>query len=135
MKYFAVLLFLFSIFLCNCKTIQDMTYQYADGSGNLYVISNKTIHYKPITTKESSSGEYSGGNETIIDITESIFTEIKSLIEKAINNKAIHIENRVMMSGLIVIVNKNDKKTIIIKPNCLEQSEIESYLHKILHKQ
>ena len=135
MKYSTLLILIFSIIFCNCKTSQNMTYQYADGSGNAYIINTKTIQYKPIKAKESSSGEYSGGNDAIINITEENFKEIQIILEKAIHNKAIHIENRVMMSGLIVIVNNNNTKTIIIKPKCVEQSEIENYLLKIFHKQ
>lgn len=135
MKYSTLLILFLTVLFCNCKTTQNMTYQYADGSGNAYIINNKAIHYKPITAKESSSGEYSGGDEVIINITEDVFNEIKIMLEKAILNKSIHIENRIMMSGLIVIVNNNNTRKIIIKPKCVEQSEIENYLFKIIRKQ
>ncbi len=108
---------------------------YADGSGNSYVIMEdreKTLEYNPVKPEFSSSGVYDGGIYVKKTITDSQYTQIRSVLRDALQNKLIHIENRVMGSGLITIQESGTTRSCILKPNSLERRAIESLLKIIL---
>ncbi|KKM02626.1 hypothetical protein LCGC14_1782560 [marine sediment metagenome] len=112
-----------------------MIYKYHDGSGNTYLIKDdvkKTIEFIPIKPLYSSSGVYDGGNYTKKEINKLQYNKITSIINKAIKNKESHSKNRVKMSGMITIQEKNEKKTYILSPNSKELHEIEKILQNII---
>ncbi len=112
-----------------------MIYKFHDGSGNTYIIKDdekKIIEFTPIKPLFSSSGVYNGGNYTKKEINKLQYNEIISIINKAIRNRESHIKNRVKMSGMITIQEKNENKTYILSPNSKELNEIEKILHIII---
>lgn len=108
------------------------SYEYADGSSNLYRITETELKYVAITAVESSSGSYSGGKNKTVSLTSSQYNSLQSLFERAIKNTDVHIQNRIMMSSIVSSITANDKKQCILKPGCAEMKEIESYLKEIL---
>jgi len=116
---------------------KNVNYVYRDGSGNSYIFQETSgqinFEYVPVKKEFSSSGEYSGGESIKKSITKNQFDEIKKLLEKSIRNKKIHIQNRVMMSGMIIIENGKNKITFIISPDSIEKTQIEEKLKKIKH--
>ena len=80
----------------------------------------------------SSSGIYDGGEYIKKQISNIQFENFKSEINKAVENKEIHIEKRVMMSGLIKIKKGDNETTYIIKPGSKEQIQIEKLLKEFL---
>jgi len=110
-------------------------YTYLDGNGNKYVIkieNKKIIEYIPIKPKFSSSGVYDGGNYIEKEISNLEFDEITFAINEAIRNTQNHIKHRVKMSGMIIIQDKEEEKTYILRPNSKELIKIEEKLHNII---
>jgi len=108
---------------------------YADGSGNTYIISGSEeifLEYNPIKPFMSSSGVYDGGDYKKMKISQLDYDNIMKIINKAIANKSIHIENRVKGSGLIIIQVNDSENSYIIKSASQEQLQIEELFKKIL---
>lgn len=125
----------FLIIFANCASQQQVHYDYADGSGNQYIITcseKTTLEYMPVDPKNSSSGDYSGGTPVKKDLTKKQYETIAALIGKARKNKNIHIKNRTKGSGAIVIKQDASKTEFIIKYKSEEQLQLEKYLQKII---
>lgn len=113
----------------------DVTsYKYLDGSGNTYVITVDTLQYIPVTPMNSSSLYYHGGDPANVPITAEQFHTISGLFESHILNTALHIEQRVMMSGVIIRNNGPEKKEVILRPGSREIFAIETELNKLVKK-
>lgn len=110
----------------------DTHYVYADGSANRYIITPNTLEYDPVTPEESSTGTYSGGDPKTVSISAEQFTSIGQLIDKAVANKAVHIEDRMKTSGAISIAKGDTNTHVILAPGCAEKEAIESLLKQIL---
>lgn len=123
------------LFFAGCKTEKMNTYQYADGSGNIYNLGNSQtllLEYIPVKPSESSSGTYSGGEAVKKQITSGQFAEIVKAISEAQSDKSLHIENRVMMSGAVSIISNGKEKNFILKPGCENIKIIENALKEAL---
>lgn len=112
----------------------DHRYQYSDGSANRYIITPNTLEYDPITPAESSTGTYSGGDPKTVSISVRQFEAIGQLFDKALGNKAVHIQDRMKTSGAISIVKGGTHSTAILAPECAEKEAIETLLKKILNE-
>jgi hypothetical protein len=112
----------------------DHHYVYADGSANRYIITSDTLKYDPVRPEESSTGTYSGGDPKVVSISPEQFESIGQLFDKALANKAVHIEDRIKTSGAISIVKGETRTQIILAPGCAEKEAIESLLKQILAK-
>ncbi len=115
---------------------QKEIYEYADGSGNTYIIKNDLkifIEYIPIKPHLSSSGFYDGGDYKKKEITKLDFNKIISIFKEALRNKEDHIESRIKTSGLLRIQEEDKKKDCILKPNSRYVQEIEKLLQDILN--
>lgn len=126
MKWCFVLL----IIATACMTT-PANYEYADGNANVYVITPIELKYIPVTPEESSSGTYSGGEPKNIAITPAQFQTLEALFENALSNTETHMENRVMMSGLVSRTGSN-KKQCILKPGSEDIAAIEKALKSIV---
>ncbi len=107
-------------------------YEYADGSANVYRITNSTLNFIPIKPEESSSGIFSGGLPKTVQLTPSQFDEIRTVMEQGMSNTSIHIVNRVKMSGALTVINGKEQRQYILKPNSMELQAIEKVLKRIL---
>lgn len=107
-------------------------YEYADGSGNRYILTTSSLSYIPVKPEESSSGIYSGGEPKEILLKETQFNSIQALLLNAVSNRSIHMQERVKMSGLITIVHKEERKQYILQPGSEGQTAIETLLKRIL---
>jgi hypothetical protein len=67
-----------------------------------------------------------------VSITAEQFSAARTVLESAINNTAIHINDRMKTSGAISVVDKNETKRYIIQPGCSEKVAIEETLKEIL---
>lgn len=113
----------------------DLTYfKYTDGSGNTYVINRDKLEYIPVKRQESSGYQYSGGNPATATLSESEFNALALLLEKFLQQTEIHIENHVMMSGLIVRCEGMDSQQAILRPGCREILIIETEFNKLLNR-
>ncbi len=115
---------------------QKVIYEYADGSGNRYLIKKDLkifIEYIPIKPHLSSSGLYDGGDYKKKEITKLDFNKIYSIFKKASRNKENHIESRIKTSGLITLQEDDKKEVCILKPNSKDLLEIEKLLQDILN--
>lgn len=106
-------------------------YEYADGNGNVYILKSSSLEYVPVKKEESSSGLYSGGSPKTVTITPTQYEGIKDLLNAALNNPSIHIEDRVMMSGVVRMTGR-DNRSCIIRPGSEDLSRIEKGLKAIL---
>jgi len=109
------------------------SYEYADGSANLYLLSSTELRYMPVTPEESSSGMYSGGKPKTVSLSPDQYKNLKVMLENALGNKSIHIADRIKMSGMISRMG-GEKSQCIIQPNCAEMIAIEKALEKMLNK-
>jgi len=121
----------FVLLIIAVACMNTANYEYADGNANVYVITPTELKYIPVTPEESSSGTYSGGEPKNIAISPTQFQTLEALFESALNNTGTHIENRVMMSGLVSRTGSN-KKQCILKPGSPDIKLIEEALKKIL---
>jgi hypothetical protein len=108
------------------------SYEYADGSGNVYVVKDLSVEYKPVTPRNSSSGVYSGGEPAHATISSDQYDSLVNLLESAIDNSSVHQENREMMTGLIVKYSSADTTRVVLKRDSDEKSTIETRLKKLL---
>ncbi len=118
-----------------CDVGDDSMMTYADGSGNVFVISDicgKTLEYRPVKPEFSSSGEYDGGKPGKKALSDSQFAQIRLLFIKAIRNTKSHLEDRVKGSGLILLQEFGTDRSRILAPGAPEQQEIEILLKNIL---
>lgn len=125
-KFLASLLFIISA--CVNTSVR---YEYADGSANIYLLTETELRYLPVETKESSSDSYQDGEQIIITVSPAQFSELKNLFDQAMENSSIHLDKRVIMSGMISVMG-SDNKQCIIKPNSEEMIAIEDALRKII---
>ena len=107
-------------------------YRYLDGSGNEYKINSKLIEYNPVKPHVSSSGIYNGGNYVKKELKEVQYDQLSSILNTAIENKKIHITNRIKRSGIIIVQNKEMEKTCILNPDSKELKDIEKLLIDII---
>lgn len=128
----SLILLLLLINLSCMKPIHQ--YIYADGSANRYIITPTTLEYDPIKPEESSTGMYSGGDPKSISISAAQFDSIRDLLDKAIANKTIHIQDRMKTSGLIAVFKGDTQTQVILSPACEEKKAIEDMLKKTLSK-
>ena len=119
--------------LLNFSCMNDsLVYEYADGNGNTYKLQPTSLEYVPVKKKESSSGMYSGGEAKTVTITAEQYKNISALLESALSNAAIHIKDRVMMSGVVRVVSTEHKRSCIIKPGSDDLLRIEQTLKEII---
>ena len=117
------------LILLNFSCMSDTTiYEYADGNGNVYILTSSSLEYVPVKKEKSSSGSYSGGSPKKITITSTQYKSIKDLLDAALENTSIHIKDRVMMSGVVRISGSQANQSCIIKPGSEELSRIEKVL-------
>ena len=109
-------------------------YEYADGSANLYLLTEQELRYVPITPEQSSTGRYSGGEPKTVPITPDQFNALKTLLDNALSNTSIHISDKIKTSGMISLIGSTDKKQCIIKPGCAEMIAIEEALKRTLNQ-
>ena len=107
-------------------------YTYSDGSANRYILAPGTLEYDPVTPEESSTGTYSGGDPKTVSISPEQFDSIRHLLDKAISDTAVHIEDRIKTSGAIAVVKGNDRTQVILAPGSAEKEAIENLLRKIM---
>lgn len=115
----------------SCNTKQMATYQYADGSGNVYKIGGKdsrTLSYSPVTPIESSSGVYSGGEPFEKTMTPREYENLIESLEAGFKATGSHIDKRKMMSGLVIRKQGEEETKVILKPGCAELKAIEAQL-------
>lgn len=104
------------------------TYQYADGNGNRYIIAPTSVHYIPVTPKESSSGTYSGGEPLEVMLPESYYATICTVLDKVLTDESQHVIDRVMGSGKLIQNSGTGSHAVILRPGSLAQQEVEEIL-------
>lgn len=133
LRFCPTLVVLFLIFSFSCMN-NSSQFEYADGNGNVYTITSTTLGYSPVKPEDSSSGTYSGGVPKSIALTPDQFVVISAVLTKAVDNTTSHISERVMMSGVVSVINGNNKKRYIITPGAIEKKDIELALKNVLSK-
>lgn len=126
----------FTVLIINLLNISCMSnttvYEYADGSANVYKLSPTTLEYIPVKKEESSTGMYSGGDPKTVTITKTQYQSLSKLLESALSNTSVHINDRMKTSGAILAIDGDKKKNCIIKPKCAEMIAIEGALREAL---
>ena len=111
---------------------QPDTYEYADGSANLYLLTQTQLRYVPVKPEESSTGIYSGGDPKTVNVSQTQYEELKKQFDAALGNTDIHITDRMKTSGMITRLGSNEEQRII-KSGCAEMLQIETLLKSILN--
>ena len=124
---YAILINLLNFSCMNKSTV----YEYADGNGNTYKIQESSVEYVPVKKEESSSGMYSGGDAKRVTITAEQYKKISALLDSALDNTSIHINERVMMSGVVRVISSENKRSCIIRPGSDDLLRIEQSLKAI----
>jgi hypothetical protein len=107
-------------------------YSYADGSANVYQVTQSSLEYIPVRPEQSSTGMYSGGNPGKISLTDDQFNSVKELMELAITKTEIHIPDRIKTSGRISRSGGDGDTTVFITGASVEMQKIEDLLHTLL---
>ena len=123
-NYYKILILL----LLSYSTMADSLteFDYIDGNNNIYHISPKLLEYQPITPDQSSSGIYSGGHAVKKHLNNEDYQLLINAVQTALNNHAIHIEQRLMGSAMIVYNNK--KTTVLLKHDAKETQALDLFL-------
>lgn len=108
------------------------SYEYVDGNGNLYAISNSSIVYDPVTPEESSTGMYSGGEAYTAPLEQKQFDQIEATFKKVIEHKEDISETRSMGTGTLIVL--PSKKTYIFKMNSSSKKEIDEVIRLMTKK-
>jgi hypothetical protein len=124
-------IFLICLIFISCMN-PSPRYHYADGSANVYDVTESSLEYIPVRPEQSSTGMYSGGNPGKISLTSEQFSSVKNLMEAAIRKTDIHIPDRIKTSGLISRIGGAGDTTVYITGESSEMREIENLLHKLL---
>ncbi|MBI5540087.1 MAG: hypothetical protein HY951_08515 [Bacteroidia bacterium] len=103
---------------------------YIDGSNNKYTITKDKVDFVAVKKEQSSSGIYSGGENTSKRIKPKQFTKINSLILNIETDSINHVSDRLMGCG--TLYKANSKTPIYIAMNSLSKNNFESYLKKML---
>jgi hypothetical protein len=115
----------------------EYRYEYADGSGNLYLIGADSIDYRPITRAESSSGMYDGGTPRTVKLDSGKYQAISVMLDRALNLKSIQIDNgkmgREKGTGLISKHSRDRQiRHRVISSDSQDRQEIESLLDRLM---
>ena len=127
------ILFLLTLTCIGCMNT-DVTYEYADGSGNVYHIVPSGLRYDPVTPERSSSGVYSGGEPKAIGWSLTEFNTVSDLLENAIGDTSQHQHDRAMMTGLVTRVSKSDTVRVVLQSRSRHIAAIEQTLKDILSR-
>lgn len=132
--YPLVLINIIILTISGCKSHEMIIYSYSDGNNNTYEIKKWELAYKPVTPIESSSGTYSGGQPKTIKLTQADYDKVIDILNKAIEDKSMHIDERVMMSGMIRVEKKGGNQFYILGARSQSKYEIEKLLKEILER-
>jgi hypothetical protein len=129
MKLFATVLFSgFTAFLS-----AQVSYMYSDRNMNTYTVKETELKYDGVKAKESSSGDYSGGEHKTKIITPYDLNKINVLFDEAVTDTLSHQKQRSMGSGLFIRYNKTTvEKKMIIKYDSPTQQKIETLLQSLI---
>jgi hypothetical protein len=109
------------------------TYQYADGSANVYIIRPDSLEYIPVRPEESSTGFYSGGDPKKVALKPEEFRNVQNLLEAARKNQEVHMSDRIKTSGMITTFSGSERTQVILIPGSTEITTIEAELKKLLN--
>jgi hypothetical protein len=112
--------------------MKNISLHYSDGSGNIWKIAPDSIWYLPIEPEMSSSGVYRGGEPKSKTIGKEEFMLVFKEFELIFEDKEIHIPNRIMTSGMLIVSEKDKADRIIIFKNGLEMNRLETLLNKLI---
>ncbi|HEY9843568.1 MAG TPA: hypothetical protein V6D23_24065 [Candidatus Obscuribacterales bacterium] len=115
--------------------MEKATILYADGSANSYLLTPKPepqIEYSPVKPEFSSTGTYDGGEPVTRKISREQHQRILEAVRAALENKAVHIKDRIKMSGLVRVKTDEGEVTVILTPGCAEQKALEQALKQSL---
>lgn len=113
------------------NSIEEVIYNFSDGSGNTYTVFPTEIKFEPMTPEMSSSGNYSGGEAKTLLLSNKQYNLIVKTLNQGINNKESHITEREMGSGLITKSTSETKNSYKISGKSEEYQAIDALL-KIL---
>lgn len=134
------ILLLLPIFV-QCKTEQTTqqtkpakmnSYEYVDGNGNLYAISQTAIVYDPVTAEESSTGLYSGGEPYTAFIEEKQFNNLDETFKKCISDQEGQTDTRSKGTGTLEML--PSKKMYIFKMDSWQKKAIEDAIKLVTQK-
>ncbi len=135
MNIYSIPFFIIVLLLqAGCANMKSIKYLYSDGNGNTYKIGHldgRSLEYIPVRPEMSSSGEYDGGEPVRKSLTEKNMEQIADLLNRAISHSAVHIQNRVKGSGLIVKSEGGAETAIIISGDSDEKRKIEILLKQL----
>lgn len=109
----------------------DVTYHYIDINNNSYKVLKTQLQYTPITSKESSSGNYDGGIAKIISLNDSKFTTLTTYFESLKLQKETHQLERSHMTSLLKISSKTEQQQFILSQSDILK-QLENYFQELL---
>ncbi len=108
------------------------SYEYIDGSGNVYAISSTAIVYDPVTQEESSSGIYSGGEPYNVTIESKQFDYLEKIFKTVIGITNGQTKERSKGTGMLIILPKYT--TYIFEMNSIQKKEIEGAIKLLVQR-
>jgi len=101
---------------------------YSDGNGNTWQIEGLKVTYHPVTTIESSSGIYDGGDPLSIEISEEDLTRLLEMFDAGFRNRTFRLEKRALGSGQISkTIDGEQKVTVILAMRSPDKLNIEAF--------
>ena len=106
-------------------------YEYADGNGNRYILSNNQLRYIPLKPEESSTGTYHGGEPFEISLSVGQQSELQQIFDNAIAAEQSLTKDRAKMTGLVTKSSQSESVSVILKSNAPEKEALENALNKL----
>ncbi len=111
-------------------------YTYGDGTGGIYTITQDSILFDPVSVVLKSKDAYDSGKAARVGLTKTQHSEIKSVLDNALNDKSSHIEKRVKNSSALALFRpKQPRKKCLLAPGSGAQLDIENALKKMIEQQ
>lgn len=114
-------------------TIAYPDFDYADGNGNLFSVTQTKLSYKPITKEMSSSGFYSGGEPKVVSLTFLQKKKLEKAFQKMTKAPSNELEkDRLKGTGVLKFKTQEEEKIFIFQHNSPLKESFEKLLHSFL---
>ncbi len=129
---------------CSVMLNADLSYIYADGSGNRYILRQADasqrdsiddarrieLAYEPVTPTQSSSGVYSGGEPWTVALSNEDAAALARLFEDALHEVNAHQENRAMGTGEVSRKTSTNSTRRVLQSGAPIKAKLEAALSK-----
>ncbi len=107
-------------------------YTYGNGTGGLYTITKDSVLFDPVSVVLKSKETYDSGKAARVGLSKSQHSELKGILDKALEDKSSHVEKRTKNSSAIALFRPGQpRKKCLLGPGSGAQLDIDNALKKL----